>query len=276
MALFSRNVELGPALKSTPWRKIAIGTWQRIGDPTVYGILEFDATQMLAYMQKLQASTGEKITITHFIGRAIGVTLGKHPELNCILRFGKLYPRKTVDVFFQVSTDEHGHDLSGCVIRAADQKTIPEISEEMREKIHEIRVKGDPAFKKSKATMGLIPGIFVGFLLNALGFFMYTLNLWSPLLGSPRDPFGTVMVTNIGSLGLDLAFAPLVPYSRVPLLLAVAAIKDQPVVKNGEIKITPVLRIAVTVDHRLVDGVHGSKMFKTISTIFEKPEAYLS
>jgi pyruvate dehydrogenase E2 component (dihydrolipoamide acetyltransferase) len=83
------------------------------------------------------------------------------------------------------------------------------------------------------------------------------------------------MVTNVGSLGLDLAFAPLVPYSRVAVLLAVAAVQDKPVVKDGQIVIAPILRIGVTVDHRLIDGMHGSKMFKTISAIFADPEKHL-
>jgi pyruvate/2-oxoglutarate dehydrogenase complex dihydrolipoamide acyltransferase (E2) component len=276
MALFTRNVLLGPPLKNSPWRKIAIGTWQNIGDPSVYGIIEFDATKMLAYLQKLQTQSKEKITLTHFIGKAVGTTFAKHPQLNCVLRWGKLYPRKTVDVFFQVASDGQGEDLSGCVIREADRKTIPEIAAEMAGHVHTIRHKGDPAFKKSKNTMKLIPGMFVGTLLNALGFLLYTLNIWSPLIGSPRDPFGTVMVTNIGSLGLDMAFAPLVPYSRVAVLLAVGVIQDRPAVKNGQIVIAPTLRIGVTVDHRLIDGVHGSKMFKTISAIFEDPEKHLA
>jgi pyruvate dehydrogenase E2 component (dihydrolipoamide acetyltransferase) len=275
MPLLTRNVPLGKPLRNSPWRKIAIGTWQKIGDPSVYGTLEFDATKMLAYVKKIQASSQEKITITHFIGKAVGTTFAQHPALNCVLRWGRLYPRKTVDVFFQVASDNRGEDLSGCVIREADKKSIPEICREMNDHIHTIRQKGDPAFKKSKNTIKFIPGIFVGTLLNFLGFMLYTLNIWSPLLGSPRDSFGTVMVTNVGSLGLDMAFAPLVPYSRVAALLAVGAVQDRPIVRDGQIVIAPVLRIGVTVDHRLIDGMHGSQMFKTISAIFQDPEKYL-
>jgi pyruvate/2-oxoglutarate dehydrogenase complex dihydrolipoamide acyltransferase (E2) component len=273
--LFSKNVELGPALKTSAWRKIAIGTWRRNGDPSVYGILEFDCTKMLEYLKKIQAKSTEKITVTHFMGKAIGDTFAKHPQLNCVLRWGKLYPRKNVDVFFQVASDVKGEDLSGCTIRRADQKTITEIAVEMKGHIHHIREKGDPAFKKSKNTMKLVPGFLVGPLLDFLGFVLYTLNIWTPLIGSPKDPFGTVMITNVGSLGLDLAFAPLVPYSRVPVLLAVAAIKDTPVVRNGQIVSAPIMKIGVTVDHRLIDGMHGSKMFKTISAVFNDPETHL-
>lgn len=275
MALFQRNVDLGPPLKASAWRKIAIGTWPNSGDPSVYGIVEFDATKMLDYIQKVQSRTGERITITHFVGKAIGTCFGKHPQLNCILRWGRLYPRKGVDIFFQVASDDSGKDLSGCVIRSTDKKSIAEIAREMKGRIKNIREKGDPEYKKSKDTMKLIPGMFVQYLLKFLGFILYTLNIWSPLVGSPRDPFGTAMITNVGSLGLDIALAPLVPYSRVPVLFAVATVKDTPVVKDGQVVIAPILRIGVTVDHRVIDGMHGSKMFKTMQAIFADPETNL-
>ena len=41
----SRNIDLGPALRTSSWRKIAIGTWKTAGDPSVYGILDLNAAQ---------------------------------------------------------------------------------------------------------------------------------------------------------------------------------------------------------------------------------------
>ncbi len=84
------------------------------------------------------------------------------------------------------------------------------------------------------------------------------------------------MVTNIGSLGLDTAFAPLVPYSRVPVLLAVGSAMDRPWVREGKLCVAKVLRICVTLDHRLIDGVHASHMAKTVQKIFADPERELA
>src|SRR5256885_1397161 len=112
MPLFSRNVALGPPLRLSSWRKVAIGTWRSCGDPSVYAIVDADIGPGLAYLEKARKATGAKVTLTHFIGRAIAETLARHPEINCILRLGRLYPRKTVDVFFQVASDTEGKDLS--------------------------------------------------------------------------------------------------------------------------------------------------------------------
>jgi chloramphenicol O-acetyltransferase len=275
MALISLNAKLLPPLKISSWRKVAIGTWRSAGDPSVYGILELDAQPALVYLEKLKELTGQRVTLTHFVGKAVAQTLAKHPEINCILRLGKLYPRKAVDIFFQVASDTSGKDLSGTTIRNANHKSIVEIAQEMQERIHQIREKGDPNFRKMKNTMGIVPGLLVSPLMSLIGFIMYTLNLWSPLFGSPKDPFGSVMITNVGSLGLDTAFAPLVPYSRVPLLLAVGAVKEKPVVKRGQVEVGQVIQICATFDHRIIDGMHASKMVRSLQKIFANPEQEL-
>jgi hypothetical protein len=146
---------------------------------------------------------------------------------------------------------------------------------QVEERVQRIKQKKDQSFTKMKKTMGFLPGILSRFVLGFAGFFMYSLNLWSPLLGSPRDPFGSVMVTNIGSLGLDMAFAPLVPYSRVPLLITVGAVREEPVVRDGKIEIAKLLRLSATFDHRLIDGVHASHIVKSLKEIFKNPEKEL-
>src|SRR4051794_9805105 len=121
MSLFSRNVEIGRALKISSWRKVAIGTWHSPGDPSVYGSLDIDVEAALEYIAHLKVKTGEKITLTHFVGKAIAIVYERHPGLNCLLRMGRLYPRKTIDVFFQVASDDTGKDLSGITIREANR-----------------------------------------------------------------------------------------------------------------------------------------------------------
>lgn len=278
--MFFKNVDLKPPLELSPFRKIAMGTWKTAGDPSVYGVLEVNVRPALQYLQKIsQKSTSDveapKLTLTHFTGKAVAETIRRHPQINCIMRLGRLYPRKTVDLFFQVASDKKGVDLSGSVIRCADQKTIANIAAELQGEVNQIRQKGDPAFRKMKGTMGMIPGFLCSYLINFMSFLTYTLNVWSPLFGSPRDPFGSVMITSIGSLGLEMAFAPLVPYSRIPILIAVGAAVEKPVVRDGKVEVGLMSSMCVTFDHRVMDGVHASHMAASLRSIFENPEKEL-
>lgn len=64
--------------------------------------MEVDAGPALAYIEKLRSQTGVKVTLSHFVGKAISETFAKHPEINVLQRFGTLYPRKQVDLFFKL------------------------------------------------------------------------------------------------------------------------------------------------------------------------------
>lgn len=275
MAFLSKNVNLGSPKRLSAFRKVALGTWRDAGDPSVYSILEMDCTAALAYLDQQRAASGEKLTFTHFVGKAAAETIRRHPELNCILRLGRLYPRQDIDIFFQVASDSTGEDLSGTTVRQADRKSVADFAREMGQSVRTIREHGDPAFKRMKGTMKNLPGWATGVALTISGLFMYTLNLWTVLLGTPRDPFGSIMITNIGSLGLDMAFAPLVPYSRVPCLIAVGTIQEAPIVRDGTLAVAPVSKLCVTFDHRLIDGVHASRMAATLRKIFANPGAEL-
>lgn len=275
MPILTKNMDLASPLKLNAFRKIALGTWRTVGDPSVYSFYDADVGPALEYIEKLRRSTGQKITLTHFIGKVIGQVISEHRDLNCILRWGRIYPRRTVDVFFQIAGGHNLEDLSGTTIRDVDRKTIPELAREMEAKVYDIREKGDPAFRQMKGAMKLLPGWATYWAIHLAGFIMYGLNLWSPILGTPRDPFGSVMVTSIGSLGLDSALAPLVPYSRVPVLVVIGSVRETPVVKDGKITIAKICRLGITFDHRMIDGIHASRMTVTLRKLLENPEKEL-
>ena len=271
MILFQKNVKLKKSFKSSAWRKIAIGTWRSAKDPSVYSSMNLPMDSVLKYIDSLKNKTDTKITITHFMGKAVSTILKNHPQINSILRFGKIYQRENIDVFFQVASDTEGKDLSGCVIRSLENKSIIDIAKEMKKHVEDIREKGDPALKKVKASFGLMPGFLSGFILDFISFINYSLNIWIPAFGNPKDSFGSIMITNVGSLGIKNAFTPLIHYSRIPMLLSLGAIEDVPFVKDGEVSIRKEMVLCVTFDHRIIDGVHAAKMAKTLTTIFENP-----
>jgi len=274
--MFQTNVPLMPAKKMSSWRKIALGTWSGPGDPSVYGSTDLPIENVLNYIEKESQRTGERITITHFMGKVFAYLLKNHPELNSMIRMGRIYPRKEVSVFYQVANDQLGEDLSGALIRNTDQKPLHEIARELNSSVKQVRNGEEKIYSRGKKVMHFIPGIFSRLFLSVIEFISYTLNIWSPLLGVPKDGFGSLMITNIGSLGLDMAYAPLVPYSRVPVLVVLGAVKDQPIVENGEIKIKKFLKVCITFDHRVIDGVHGARMFQTLLKIMDHPEKYIN
>jgi pyruvate dehydrogenase E2 component (dihydrolipoamide acetyltransferase) len=134
-----------------------------------------------------------------------------------------------------------------------------------------VRKNKDTALSKTRSLFKRIPIAATAPLLELTSFASYTLNLDLTWAGIPRDAFGSVMITNIGSLGLEEAYVPLVPYSRVPLLVALGAIRDTPIADNGQVVIAKTMKLCATFDHRILDGAHASAMAKTMRDWIENP-----
>jgi pyruvate dehydrogenase E2 component (dihydrolipoamide acetyltransferase) len=127
------------------------------------------------------------------------------------------------------------------------------------------------ALEKGKGTIQKLPYMFLNLFTWLIGFLMYTLNLDLSGIGMPKDAFGSVIITNVGSLGLDTAYVPLVPYTRVPIFVAPGAVKDSPVVENGQVVPGKVMNISASFDHRFIDGFHAGILANTMRELLENP-----
>ena len=269
------HLELTQKKDLSSFRRIAIGTWKTSYDPSVYGSLKLDMTEALRYQAEWRDKTGQRLTITHMMAKAVAAVLEDMPDANAILRFNRIYLRRDCAVFFQVAMkdDETGEiDLSGATIHHADQKSLAVIVDEFQATVDKVRAKKDEQLESTRSTFKIIPALWLNTVLNTLGTLLYTLNLDLTWAGLPRDPFGSVMITNIGSLGLEEAYVPLVPYSRVPLILALGNVNKEAVVgANDEIKVVPRMKVCATFDHRVLDGMHASRMMKVLKSWFADP-----
>lgn len=272
------NLALTPKQNLSSFRRIAIGTWRAAYDPTVYGTLALPADAVLRYLETFRARTGKRATLSHLMAKAMAITLSEMPDANAILRFNRIYLRKDIGVFFQVALEDEATgeiDLSGATLFDAHQKSLLEIVEEFEMKVGTVRKGQDKNLEGSRNLFKKIPFFMLNSMLDLIGWLSFTLNLDLRWAGIPKDPFGSVMVTNIGSLGLEEAYVPLVPYSRVPLVIALGAVKDEAVVEDGQIVPRKMLRAFATFDHRVLDGMHAAKMSKTLRRIFADPEKEL-
>jgi pyruvate/2-oxoglutarate dehydrogenase complex dihydrolipoamide acyltransferase (E2) component len=268
------NLELVRKDDVSSFRKIAIGTWRTAYDPSVYGTIELRMDEAIRYIHEFREKTGKKLTVSHLMAKASAMVLKECPDANAILRWNRVYLRRRIGIFFQVvMTDEGAHkvDLSGATIYDVEAKTLLEIYDEFNAKVEAVRARKDPALEKTRATFLGIPYFALGWVLRMISFLSYTLNLDLSGVGIPKDPFGSLMITNIGSLGLDTAYVPLVPYSRVPILIALGAVRDEPLVEKGQIVAGKIMRVNATFDHRFIDGFHASVMARVLKQWMEHP-----
>lgn len=275
--MFRKNIACRRLKKISTFRKLSQAIWERPSDPSTLGFLEIDTTPVQKLLDRLNAEGGAKVTLTHVLTKVMAKTLEAHPHFNVLIRRNRLYLRNDIDIFVQVFTEENGRsDLSGAKIRDAHKKSLKEIAAELSVQAGGIRKGDDPNLKQSKSVVGIFSGRPLKWILRFLEWLTFDLN-WSPkFLGLPPNPFGAVMITNVGMFGLKLGWAPLVPFSRTPVVVTVGEITDRPVAENGKVVIRPIVQMGYTVDHRIVDGYTAGHAAETIRRLLAFPGEYLT
>jgi pyruvate dehydrogenase E2 component (dihydrolipoamide acetyltransferase) len=80
---------------------------------------------------------------------------------------------------------------------------------------------------------------------------------------------GTFTITNAGNIG-GLFATPVINFPEVAIL-GVHAIKDTPVVKNGQVVPGKKMYLSVSIDHRIVDGATGARWMNVVKDCLEQP-----
>lgn len=80
---------------------------------------------------------------------------------------------------------------------------------------------------------------------------------------------GTFSISNMGMFDVESFTAIINPGQGG--ILAVSAIKEQPVVEKGHIVVGSVMKVTVSVDHRIIDGIMASTFLKHFKESLELP-----
>jgi len=86
----------------------------------------------------------------------------------------------------------------------------------------------------------------------------------------PQDWEGnTFTISNLGMFGIEEFTAIINPPDAC--ILAIGGIKQTPIVKDGQMVVGNVMKVTLSCDHRVVDGVVGSSFLQTLKQLLEDP-----
>jgi 2-oxoisovalerate dehydrogenase E2 component (dihydrolipoyl transacylase) len=80
---------------------------------------------------------------------------------------------------------------------------------------------------------------------------------------------GTISITNVGIFGVDTG-TPILPVGEAAIL-AFGQVKDAPWVVGGELAVRKVCTLALSFDHRIVDGDLGSAVLRDVGAMLTDP-----
>jgi pyruvate dehydrogenase E2 component (dihydrolipoamide acetyltransferase) len=256
---------------NTPWRVTSAAIYTTPTDSRVYGTLDIDVTKAKRFLDEKRAA-GVKLTMTHLatavLARAVAFDV---PEMNCFIRRGAVVGRERLDVMVPVSV---GGDagVTAMIIRDAHTKTVSTIAAEIRDKAKVGRAGVEIKAAQNKYLLNRIPWPLRRPVFVFLKWITVDLGLEIKALGLSAHSFGSFVVSDIGSFGLNTGMTALMPAAKVPAVIVLGKIEEKPVVRRGEIVIRTVLPLTGTFDHRIVDGMQIGKLARGIKRNFRKPE----
>jgi pyruvate dehydrogenase E2 component (dihydrolipoamide acetyltransferase) len=246
-----------------------VASWRGPKAGTLHARLELDATPLLAYADRLTAASGVPVRLVHVLGRAVALGLREVPAFNARVLLGRVVPHERVDVGFAVDI-RTGDDLAPVVVRDADLLPTVRIAELLDGAARTVRAGEDRAFATSARLVRIAPWWSVRPVLAVAS--LWNGGLGRAAFGQPGSPLGHAFLSNIGSLGLDEAYLAPVPFARVPLYLAIGAVRERPFVVDGALTVRPTVLLTATADHRVVDGAHAAALVAWFRTVLAAPE----
>ncbi|HEX8493217.1 MAG TPA: pyruvate dehydrogenase complex dihydrolipoamide acetyltransferase [Pyrinomonadaceae bacterium] len=168
-----------------------------------------------------------KVSLNDLIIKVAATALIQHPQINASFQDKAVRYYESADIGVAVAIED---GLITPVVRAADRKSISEISQEVKE------LAGRARSRK------LMPEEYTG---------------------------ATFSISNLGMLGIDEFTAVINPPEAA--ILAVGAVTQKPVVRDGEIVVRQMMRVTMSCDHRVIDGATGARFLQTFKKLLENP-----
>lgn len=254
---------------NTDWRKVSSALYKKPSDGKIFGSVEIDVTDLEAYVAQ-KRKEGLKITLTHIFTLAVGRALKDEvPELNCYVRRGNVVPRKQIDA--AVSVLLRDNEMSSVRVENVDQLSLAQLAEVLSDGIQQSRSGDESSTMQMKNKLARIPWPFRGWLFSLIKTLTVRWGISIPSLGLTANNFGSFVVTNIGSIGLDSGYPSLFPASNLAFVFVMGGVSKKPLVVNDEVVVRRVITLSSAMDHRVVDAIHGGKLFKYVKQIVRDP-----
>ena len=174
-----------------------------------------------------------KVSINDIIIKACSEALQSNPDANAIWAGNKLIKFESSDIAVAVSVEG---GLFTPVIKDTDQKTISNISEEMKDLASRARGKK------------LMPTEFQG---------------------------GSFAISNLGMFGIE-SFEAIINPPHAAILAVGTGKKKPIVLDDGSLGAATEMELSLSVDHRVIDGVLGAQLLNTIVDNLENPIGLLN
>jgi pyruvate dehydrogenase E2 component (dihydrolipoamide acetyltransferase) len=251
------------------WRFVASTTNGRPNDGKIHGFADIDMTSALAFIAQ-KRTAGIKLTVTTLFTAIIAPCNARNAGCK---RFNAARTHSETRLFvcalYGYCRQYNKGNLVSLIMENADRLSIDELAGAFRAKLAAIR-KTPPV--PAAGFLRFIPLPFRAWLFVLARFLVYNIGIELSKLGLHSRRFGSVMLTNVGSVGVDAAFGSLMPAASIPAIFGLGALMDRPIAIQGNVEVRKVLTLTATMDHRIADGSHGGRLLHLIRHYAANPQ----
>ena len=254
---------------NTSWRKTASTIYKKPVDSKIFGSVEIDITDLEKYIN-VKRKSGMKITLTHFFLLATARAIKEQvPELNTYVKRGNIYSHQQIDA--TVSVLLKNGEMGSVKMQNVDKMTLKESAIQMKEEIKKSYQGDENATMQMKEKLASIPWPVRGWVYQVIKYLTTNMGISIPSLGLSANNFGSFILSNIGSIGLDIGYPALMPSANISFVLILGGINKKPWVVNNEIVPRTILTLGAALDHRVIDASHGGKLFRYLKKMVNNP-----
>ena len=192
-----------------------------------------ESLQVRSRLNAHLAERNNKLSINDFIIKSCALALQSVPMANAVWAEDKILQLKPSDIAVAVSVED---GLFTPIIRDADEKSLSNLSKEMKELAEKARSKK------------LMPSEYQG---------------------------GSFSISNLGMFGVD-DFDAVINPPHGAILAVGRGLKKPIVNDDDTISVANVMSLTLSVDHRVIDGALGAELLQSITKYLEDPVLMLT
>jgi len=233
-----------------------------------------EITEIEKHLRRKRIDGYPGIGLLHLFIAAYIRTAAKYPGINRFCSGQRIYARENVE-FMMTIKKRLRTDAGETSIKIAFSRhdTIVDVYNKLNAEINKVRDDGDDTKTDSLAaafvklprgilrfTIGFLKALdYIGLLPNAI------------IEGSPFH--GSVIMTDLGSIGLPAIYHHLYNFGNLPVFIAMGAKKKvYEMDAKGNVSPKRYIEVKVVVDERICDGFYFSQAFKYYKSMMRNPD----
>ena len=259
--------------KLDPYNAMTPFIMKEKSDASNYFSEVIEATEIERFLRKKRIAGYPGMGVLHLFIATFIRTASQYPAINRFCSGQRIYTRENVEFLMtikkQLRTDAGETTIK---ISFGRQETINEVYEKLNKEINKIRNEGAATnTDKLAAAFMKLPRVFLRFTVAFLELLDYFGMIPKFLIDA--SPFhGSVIITDMGSIGLPAIYHHLYNFGNLPIFIALGVKKKvNELNADGNVAVKKYIEFKLVVDERICDGFYFSQAFKLFKSLLRNP-----